>query len=79
MEGLSWCADRWCGVELGPPKSKKARRVDMSNQLREILHTIKEVRELDAMADGRSLSPDVWVFLSPQGFRLDERNLRQPG
>ncbi len=51
----------------------------MSNQLGEILYTIKEVRELDAMADGRSLSPDVWVFLSPQGFRLDERNLRQPG
>ena len=47
----------------------------MSNQLGEILYTIKEVRELDAMADGRSLSPDVWVFLSPQGFRLDERNL----
>ena len=47
----------------------------MSNQLGEILYTIKEVRELDAMADGRSLSPDVWVFLSPQGCRLDERNL----
>ena len=31
---------------IGTPKSKKARRVDMSNQLGEILHAIQEVREL---------------------------------
>lgn len=61
---------------LGTPKSKKARRVDMSNQLGEVLRTLKEVRELEAMAsNGRSLSPDAYVFLSPQGYRLEERNL----
>jgi integrase len=60
---------------IGTPKSQKARRVDMSSQLAEVLYALKEVRELEAIADGHSLSPDAWVFLSPQGCRLDERNL----
>jgi integrase len=61
---------------VGTPKSKKARRVDMSDQLGEVLRTLKEVRELEAIASkGRSLSPDAWVFLSPQGHCLEERNL----
>ncbi len=56
-------------------KSRKIRRVDMSRQLQETLQGLKEVRQLEAMSRGQVLSP--WVFLSPEGERWDDRNLRR--
>jgi integrase len=41
-------------------KSHKIRRVEMSQQLQD---TLKEIRQLEAMAQGRETPP--WVFLSP--------------
>ncbi len=57
------------------PKNHKPRRVDMSQQLWDVLKEVKELRQLEAMAKGVSL-PE-WVFLSPMGFRWDARNLRR--
>lgn len=65
------------GIVLGEvttTKSKKIRRVDLSPQVLTVLHQLKEVRQLQAM-NGREASP--WVFLSPEGLRWDERNLRR--
>jgi integrase len=61
--------------EVTTTKSHKIRRVDMSSQLAEALQRLKEVRQLEAMAQGKPM-PD-WVFLSPEGIRWDERNLRR--
>jgi len=57
------------------PKNHKIRRVDMSPQLRETLKELKECRELEAMANGKEKSE--WVFLSPEGYRWDNRNLQR--
>jgi len=57
------------------PKSHKIRRVDMSPQLQETLERLKEVRELESMAQGKNL--ELLVFLSPEGNRWDDRNLRR--
>jgi len=56
-------------------KTHKIRRVDMSQQLHDTLRKLKEVRELEAMANGQELIP--WVFLSPSGKRWDDRHLRR--
>ena len=56
-------------------KSHKIRRVDMSRQLQDELKRLKEVRQLEAMNEGREPAP--WVFLSPEGLRWEERNLRR--
>ena len=61
--------------EVTSTKNHKIRRVDMSPQLAETLQRLKEVRQLEAMAQGNDM-PD-WVFLSPEGLRWDERNLRR--
>ena len=50
-------------------------RVEMSQQLHATLKQIKEIRELDAMAKEIAIEPSV--FLSPEGKRWDERNLRR--
>lgn len=66
------------GVVLGEvttTKSKKMRRVDLSPQVLAALQRVKEIRQLHAMSQGEALSP--WVFLSPEGMRWDERNLRR--
>jgi integrase len=66
------------GVVLGEvttTKSKKIRRVDLSPTVVTILRREKEIRQLQAMNAGQDISP--WVFLSPQGQRWDERNLRR--
>jgi len=60
---------------MGVPKSGKVRRVDLSGQLAATFQQLKELRELEAMAKGETLQPDAWVFLSPKGDRVDERNL----
>jgi len=66
------------GVVLGQettPKSHKIRRVDMSHQLQATLKSVKELRQLEAMAEGRELAP--WVFLDKRGNRWKERHLRR--
>ena len=50
-------------------------RVDLSSQLYTELKARREVRELEAMANGQTLRLDELVFLSPMGFRWDEHNL----
>ncbi len=57
------------------PKSHKIRRVDMSQQLQATLKNVKELRQLEAMAEGRELAP--WVFLAKGGNRWDDRHLRR--
>ena len=56
-------------------KSHKIRRVDMSRQLQDGLKRLKEIRLLEAMDKGIELAP--WVFLSPEGVRWDDGNLRR--
>jgi integrase len=56
-------------------KNHKIRRVEMSRQLLEILQRLKEVRQLEAMENAEQILP--WVFLSPEGKRWDDRNLRR--
>ena len=68
-EPSSWEKDRMS------TKSHKIRRVDMSRQLHAALMRLKEVRQLDAMSEGKVMQP--WVFLSPEGVRWDDRNLRR--
>lgn len=51
------------------------RRVDLSPQVLRVLQREKEIRQLKAMDAGEELGP--WVFLSPEGLRWDERNLRR--
>ncbi len=66
------------GVVLGQettPKSHKIRRVDLSQQLQATLKSVKELRQLEAMAEGRELAP--WVFLDKRGNRWKERHLRR--
>jgi len=60
---------------VGRPKSGKTRRVDMSPQLCQTLLQELGTREQAALADGNTLQAEEWVFLSPEGYRLDERNL----
>lgn len=61
--------------EVTTPKSHKIRRVDLSPQLAQTLRRVQEVRQLEVMAQGRTM-PDS-VFLSPEGKLWDERNLRR--
>jgi len=61
--------------EVTTTKSHQIRRVDMSVQLQATLLKIKEVRQIEAMGKGREVIP--WVFLSPEGKRWDNRNLRR--
>ncbi len=66
------------GVVLGEvttTKSKKIRRVHISPQLLGVLQRIKEIRQLEAMSEDKELSE--WIFLSPEGLRWDDRNLRR--
>jgi len=62
---------------VGLPKSGKARRVDLSSQLCTELKAQKKIRELEALSNGVTLRLDEPVFLSPMGFRWDERNLEK--
>lgn len=47
----------------------------MSRQLQATLKRLRELRQLEAMSEDRA--PQPWVFLSPEGQRWDERNLRR--
>ena len=56
-------------------KSHKIRRVEMSQHLHDTLKRLKEIRQLEAMAKDAELA--LSVFISPEGKRWDERNLRR--
>ena len=47
----------------------------MNRQLRDELKRLKEICRLEAMHKGSELAH--WVFLSPEGVRWDDRNLRR--
>ena len=46
-----------------------------TQQLRATLKNLKELRQLEAMAEGRELAS--WVFLAKGGKRWDDRHLRR--
>jgi integrase len=56
-------------------KSKKARRVDLSRELRRVLVELRDKRLLDAFLDGKNDISDELVFRSPEGAILDPDNL----
>ncbi|SLM49226.1 putative Phage integrase [Nitrospira japonica] len=60
---------------VGPPKSGKPRRVDLSAGLCAELTALRAEHEREAEADGEALKLDAPVFRSPRGFRWDEHNL----
>ena len=47
----------------------------MSQQLHDTLKRLKEVSQLEAMSKGQEVQP--YAFISPEGKRWDERNLRR--
>ena len=61
--------------EFTTPKSKKARRVDLSKQLRAALLELRDERLVQAFAAGRASIMDELVFPSPEGSVLDPDNL----
>ncbi len=56
-------------------KSKKARRVDTSKDLRRALIELRDQRLLEAFTRGKNDIPDELVFRSPDGGILDPDNL----
>jgi integrase len=56
-------------------KSKKARRVDLSRELREVLLEIRDKRLLEAFLKGKDNIFDELVFRSSEGTILDPDNL----
>ncbi len=56
-------------------KGKKARRVDLSRELRGVLVELRDKRLLEAYLKGRSDISDELVFRSPQGTIVDPDNL----
>ena len=57
----------WVLNEFTSPKSRKARRVDLSRQLRRVLFSLYEQRLAEAKADGRTSIADDLVFPSKAG------------
>ena len=58
--GTLWVRRTWGRRAIGTPKSGKARRVDMSQQLRRVLEAHLSLREAEAVVAGRADSP--WLF-----------------
>jgi integrase len=56
-------------------KSKKARRVDLSRELRRVLAELRDKRLLEAYLDGKNDISDELVFRSPEKAILDPDNL----
>ncbi len=61
--------------QLTSTKTRKIRRVDLTPQLTDRLKQLKDTRILEAAMSGKPVQD--WVFLSPLGYRWDERNLRR--
>lgn len=60
---------------LTSTKNHKIRRVDMTPQLAQALHSLYETRCLEAGMDGKTV-PE-WVFITPSWTRWDDSNLRR--
>jgi integrase len=58
--GTLWVRRTWGRRIIGTPKSGKARRVDMSQQLRRVLEAHLSLRDAEAVVAGRADSP--WLF-----------------
>jgi integrase len=72
-----WIRRNYTAGSFVTPKSDKARRVDMSQQLRTVLLSLREQRLLHAMLkDEGPISEDL-VFPSPTGAPLDPANLNK--
>ncbi len=61
--------------EYTTTKSKKARRVDLSRELRDVLVQLRDKRLLEAYLKGKNDISDELVFRSPEGTILDPDNL----
>ena len=72
-----WIRRNYTAGRFVTPKSGKARRVDMSQQLRTVLLELREQRLLDAMLKGDSPISDDLVFPSAAGAVLDPSNLHK--
>jgi integrase len=72
-----WIRRNYTAGRFVTPKSGKARRVDMSQQLRTELLRLREQRLLDAMLRGDSPISEDLVFPSPSGAPLDPANLHK--
>jgi integrase len=57
------------------PKSKKSRRVDLSQELRGVLLALRDKRMLDAFMKGKTSIADELMFPSKAGTVLDPSNL----
>ena len=82
FSGDADCSDRFILVqhnyvrrEHTSTKSKKARRVDMSRELRRALVELRDKRLLEAFLNGKNDISDELVFRSPEGKILDPDNL----
>ena len=58
------------------PKNGKTRRVDMSQQLTDVLYNLMTQRQAEAVLQGMS-EASTWVFCSTTGGLLDKDNLRK--
>ena len=61
--------------EIGTPKSGKARRVDMSLQLKETLLELRRIRRIETVKKGWGQVPE-WIFISENGTHLDGSHWR---
>jgi len=66
-----WVRRNWVHGKFTTPKSKKARRIDLSRQLRGVLLELRDTRMLDAYLNGRTNIADELVFPSSTGKVLD--------
>jgi integrase len=70
----SWVQHNYVRREHTTTKSKKARRVDLSREIRRVLVELRDKRLLDAFLEGKNNISDELVFMSPGGI-LDPDNL----
>jgi integrase len=63
-QGTLWVRRTWGRRSIGTPKSGKARRVDMSQQLQRVLQAHLTLREAEAVVAARADSP--WLFPDPE-------------
>ena len=56
--------------KIGLPKNGKPRRIDMSNQLAQVLKFVKHKRKIETINRGWGKVPK-WVFVSEMGTALD--------
>ena len=65
----------WSHGHFTTPKSKKPRRVDLSRELRAVLISVRDIRLLAAMMNGKTSIADELVFPSRMGTVLKPDNI----